>query len=83
MHVERDNFWLCADCMQYAVNDELPPDTDESRDNEIRAGVHSLGPNLVSNFDQTDGENEFSTVRCDACKTHLAGYRARFATLAD
>lgn len=80
MKILNDNLWLCSDCMQVAVNglqgiDLLDPEA-------TIAGVNALGPNLVPNFDITgEGIREFSNVECAACKTSLAGYRARFATL--
>jgi hypothetical protein len=81
MQIDRDNLWLCSDCMQVACNGihgvELSIPT------ATVIGLDKLGPHLVPYFDSetNEGLREFSSVPCDACGTHLAGYRARFATL--
>lgn len=125
MKVITDDIWLCPDCMLFAVNGDMPPDTGIARDMEIEEGVDRLGPNLVPDFgDQPkklecrdypdcewsgpedevvkgvcpgcgqdtegfrdvtrdNGEEEFSRRECDACGTHLAGARYRFAILGE
>jgi hypothetical protein len=90
MMVDRDDLWLCDDCLFYAVNDDLSGidyhysgEEADKRVKEVKKGVHSLGRNLVPDFDSETGEGieEFSSHRCDACGTRLAGSRHRFATL--
>lgn len=81
MKVKRYDVYLCSDCMQVASNGangiEL---ADRSATIE---GIKALGPHLVPDFDSEtrDGLREFSNVPCSACRTKLAGYRARFAIL--
>jgi hypothetical protein len=83
MRIDQDNLWLCSDCTLVACNGihggELsnPPAT--------IIGLNKLGTHLVPDFDSEtrEGLREFSSVPCDACGTHLAGYRARFATLTE
>lgn len=90
MMVDQDDLWLCDDCLFYAVNDDLSGidysysgKEADKRAKEVKKGVHSLGRNLVPDFDSETGEGieEFSSHHCDACGTHLAGGRHRFATL--
>lgn len=83
MNTQTDDYWLCVDCMLYAINGELPPDADNKRALEIHQGVQSLGPNLVSDFSEGDGEDEFSWHTCDACLSPLGGRRYRFAVLGE
>ncbi len=115
MKIVRSDLWLCQDCMVYAVNDDLPPDSDGARDLAIAEGVHDLSTGLVPDFysedqaecalcgwighkqtadicpqchkdglvDRDTGEREFSREICDACGTHLAGSRFRFAVLGE
>ena len=115
MKIVRSDLWLCQDCMIYAVNGDLPPDTGIARDMAIEDGVEALGPHLVPDFysedqaecklcgwighkqptdicpqchkdglvDRDTGEHEFSRMTCDACGTHLAGARFRFAVLGE
>lgn len=90
MMFDQRDLWLCDDCLFYAVNDDLSGidyylsgKEAEKRAAEVKKGVHSLGRNLVPDFDSETGEGieEFSSHRCDACGTRLAGGRHRFATL--
>lgn len=115
MKIVRSDLWLCQDCMIFAVNDDLPPDSDDAHDRMIVEGVHDLGAGLVPDFysedqaecklcgwighkqttdicpqchkdglvDRDTGEKEFSVKSCDACGTHLAGSRYRFAILGE
>jgi predicted metal-dependent enzyme (double-stranded beta helix superfamily) len=75
--------WLCEDCTLYSLYGDLPPDADQQRKTEICAGVHNLGPNLVPDFSEGDGDGEFSWHTCDACLSPLGGRRYRFATLGE
>ena len=90
MMIDRDDLWLCDDCTLYAVNDDLTGidyhysgEEADKRAEEVKKGVHSLGPNLVPDFDAEEdkGIEEFARHRCDACGTRLHGRRHRFATL--
>lgn len=81
MRVARDDLWLCQDCMIVAVNDDPTGIEDEERVEEVYAGLHRLGPHLVPDFSEGEGEDEFSSRRCDSCGTRLAGARYRFAIL--
>lgn len=90
MMVDRDDLWLCNDCLFYAVNDDLTGidfsysgKEADKRVKEVTKGVHSLGRNLVPDFDSETGEGieEFSSHGCDACGSRLAGELHRFATL--
>lgn len=92
MHVTQDNLWLCADCLQTAVNDDYsgldyyysePEST--RRMKAIKVGLGELGPNLVPDFDSETGKgiDEFSSVGCDCCGISLAGTMHRFAILGD
>ena len=91
MKVIRDDLWLCDDCTLYAVNDDLSGidyylsgvEADK-RVKEVKKGVHSLGRNLVPDYDSQTGkgQEEFSSRACDACRQpHSAGARTRFAIL--
>jgi hypothetical protein len=81
VQIDRDNLWLCSDCMQVACNGIHGVELSNPTATVI--GLNRLGTHLVPNFDSEthEGLREFSSVPCDACGTHLAGYRARFATL--
>ena len=90
MMFDQRDLWLCTDCVLYAVNDDLTSidyhysgKEADKRAKEVTKGVHDLGSNLVPDFDSETGEGieEFSSHRCDACGTRLAGERHRFATL--
>lgn len=76
-----DDYWLCVDCMFYAVNDDLPPDSNDERDMEILNGVHSLGPHLTPDFGDGEGEDDFSWKPCEACGSKLGGSRFRFTII--
>ena len=92
MRVIQDNIWLCADCLQAAVNDDYtgldyyyrePEATRRMKD--IERGLRNLGPNLVCDFDGESGEGieEFSSLGCDCCGTALRGTMHRFAILGE
>lgn len=89
MKVIRDGIQLCHDCMIAAVNGDFTGldyhygSGADKRMAEIVAGLESLGPNLVSDFDgETDkGIEEFSTHPCGCCGSKLAGGRHSFAIL--
>lgn len=90
MRIERDNLWLCEDCLHVAVNGDATgldyhykPDEAARRLGEITRGLQSLGPHLVPDFDSETGAGceEFSTRWCDCCASRLAGGRHRFAVL--
>lgn len=76
--------WLCDDCLMVACNGDTSGIKSEERTREVEDGVASLGPHLSANFDADsgDGIEEFDRSPCDACGTHLAGSRHRFAILA-
>ena len=70
--------WLCVDCMHYAIDDELL-DTSPARIRTVQAGRdHRRVPYFDANG---EGHRDFDNARCDACGTHLAGDRYRFARL--
>jgi hypothetical protein len=77
---EYSDAWLCDDCTIVAVNDDTSGIESDERIAEVRAGLDRIG-NISCNDDSETGEgqNEFSSSRCDACKSHLAGSRTRFA----
>jgi hypothetical protein len=81
VQIDRDNLWLCSDCTRVACDGILGIELTNPTATII--GLDKLGPHLVPDFDSetNEGLREFSSVPCDACGTHLAGYRARFATL--
>ena len=90
MYVEKGDIWLCADCLQAAVNDDYTgldyyyeAKEAEERETAIRKGLNKLGPNLVPDFDSEtdDGIEEFSSCGCDCCGSGLAGTMHRFAVL--
>jgi hypothetical protein len=91
MRLDRQDIWLCVDCLVAAVNNDYTgldydysePESTE-RMNRIKLGLAELGPHLVPDYDSETGEGvrEFSSAWCDCCKTILAGTRHRFATLA-
>lgn len=83
MKVIQDDLWLCQDCTFVACNGSRGI---ELQDPEATLkGLASLGPHLVPDFDSEtgDGLEEFSRRGCDACKTRLHGYHARFAILGE
>jgi hypothetical protein len=65
--------WVCDDCLQYLVNGELPPDTNndpeasEDRDHEIEGG-HLTRKNYAHT-----GEVTLARLVCDNCGVHLLG----------
>lgn len=90
MRIAQDDLQLCEDCTIAAVNGDFtgldysygePEATERMR--EIEIGLEKLGLYLVPNYDSEDntGIEEFSTLACDCCGTHLAGSRHCFATL--
>jgi hypothetical protein len=85
VRVIQDDLWLCSDCTQVACNG--PHGAELTDAVSTLAGLDALGPHLVPDFDSNaetnTGIDEFSRVACASCKTHLAGYRARFAILGE
>jgi hypothetical protein len=79
MEVVQDDIWFCVDCTMYAVNGDLP----EENEHDVTEGVNAYGPHLVMDDDPDTGEghDDFSSCRCDACGSRLAGERYRFAVL--
>ena len=82
-------YWLCDDCTIFAVNGDLSGidyhysgKEAEERVKEVEEGAERLG-RISPDFDSETGEGieEFSSRRCDACHTRLAGQRHRFVTL--
>lgn len=85
MQVSEDHM-LCTDCTQAAVNDcwdwltsYADAGEDVEREQEVRDGLRSLGPNLCCGDSEKD--HEFSGHPCDCCGTRLAGARHHFVTL--
>lgn len=74
--------WFCTDCTVAAVNDDY---SGFSSDAQVRATSEGLGRVgwVSANFDEGEGEREFSSAPCDCCRSHLAGSRHRFAKLSD
>jgi len=88
MKVIIENLSLCTDCTLAAVNDDYSgldyhytPEESTTRYAEIVAGLKELGPGLCWDSDKED--DEFSTRRCDCCKTKLAGRRVPFVVLGE
>ena len=81
MQVANDCIWLCSDCTVVACNGEHGVELYDR--NATLAGLATLGPHLVPNFDSETGDGimEFSSRICESCGTSLAGYRAKFAQL--
>lgn len=86
VRIAHDNLWLCSDCTIAEVNGDysgIEYSGGEKRVKEVEEGIERLvkrvGP-LSPNFDSETGEGikEFSSQRCDACGTRLAGERDRF-----
>lgn len=85
MRIDRDELYLCTDCTMVACNGSHGVDIQPDQLARTEAGLRALGPHLVPNFDSDteEGLRMFSGTPCAACGTHLAGYRARFATLTE
>lgn len=83
MKVIQADLWLCVECMIGAVNDDFTSIDSDERVKAVREGLSRLGPHLVPDFDceTSAGMHTFSRCGCDACETHLAGERYRFAVL--
>ena len=86
--IVQDDLWLCVDCTMAAVNGDFTaldndPESADTRQAEIVAGLERLGPHLVPDYDsETDaGLREFSSCGCDCCESSLAGHMHRFAVL--
>lgn len=70
---------LCEDCTQYAVNDELPPDTTPERDEAIKSGWADLCEEYKGGISPVDeGEPEFSMMSCECCQAREGGERQLF-----
>ena len=63
---------VCADCIGYIANGELPPDTTPARNREIVDGCAQFKGLCAGDSDQDD---EFSWRPCDTCRTRLGGTR--------
>ncbi len=88
MRVCLDDLWLCVDCLMAAVNGDFTaldnhPETADERMAEISAGLESLGPHLVPDFDsEADTGIRFRNYcQCDCCQSAKGGTFHRFATL--
>lgn len=85
-YIIADDLWLCQDCVVADCNGDYVGMSEE-RANEVREGLRQLaerhGGKLVPDFDSHsgDGIREFSWRSCDACGTHLGGYRARYVVV--
>lgn len=84
VEVLNDNLWLCDECTVAAVNDDytgidyyLSGKEADDRVKEITKGLKSLGVGLCIGED----EEEYSTKRCDCCRTHFDGRRHQFILL--
>lgn len=75
-------YWLCDDCTIFAVNGDLSGVDSDERVKKIEEGAERLG-RISPDFDSEteEGIKDFSSHRCDACGTRLAGSRHRFVTL--
>lgn len=68
-----DNEWLCIDCTMYVVNrDESGNSPDWDKESLLLEMEQFL-------FTPTGEQEDFGTVQCGGCGTHLAGYRHEFA----
>jgi len=85
MKIIRDGLWFCSDCTMVACNGAHGADIEPEQLQRTETGLAKLGANVVSDLDGEtgDGLETFSSVPCDSCGSHLAGYRARFAILGD
>lgn len=90
MKVILSDIWLCSECMIAAVNDDysglsyhLNPTKAKEREDTIRAGLITLGPNLVPDFSENEGYMRYTSSSCDCCQTSLYGERYRFAVLGE
>ena len=71
MASEHSRIMACSDCMIVIANGDMPPDTDDVRDEEINAGINALPGHAVVG----DDEDEFSRRACGCCGTMLGGSR--------
>lgn len=82
--VEYDNLDFCVDCTMEIANGDLSSLSDEEAHIEAMnsrwagTGLHLV---ITCSGDAEDCD-EFSTVQCDGCGTHLAGTRHKGAALA-
>jgi hypothetical protein len=85
VRVIQDELYLCSDCTTVACNGSQGADIEPEQLKATEDGLAKLGRNLVPDFDSESsiGLREFSGVRCRACGSHFAGYRARFAILGE
>jgi len=81
MRIINDELWFCACCALAHAN----ADTCECLGHSVRivAGFARLtaGGATIAMNDQGE-EREFSSVRCDCCRSPIAGARYRFALFA-
>ena len=78
---------VCTDCIMVIANNDYTGldyhyDEEESwqRMDEIKQGMAELGANIVC-MDETP--DDFCTMSCDCCGTHLAGKRHYVADISD
>jgi len=85
MRIVQDSLWFCTDCTAVECNGVEGLDITPEQLKDTLAGLKELGMHLAPNFDSETGEGieDWSTDPCDACHSELAGYRARFALLAE
>lgn len=84
MQIIADSLWVCADCLMYHANGELPDD--QTAADAILAGERretSKGRHWACNDDPETGEGtqDFSWRMCDCCGSRLGGSRHRMALL--
>ena len=56
---------ICTDCAIYIANNDLPPDTDDDRDDEIRAGSEKIYRELK--YPSVGDDYGFSQRSCWSC----------------
>ena len=67
---------LCSDCALWAANrDDLGADQDWRERVAVGGVLARIGAFVPQTGDEGEGIHPFSTVPCDGCGTHLAGYR--------
>lgn len=88
MKVKIENLAFCQECTMAAINDDYTgldyhysADEAEKRAQEIRNGLAGLGSYVC--HDGSKDPDEFSTRRCDCCRSQLAGKREYFIVLGE